>query len=204
MVERVKIAKINRWIIAYSLLAGALFWVGDALGDWSFKFNNETFWDILLFDAPSHEFFIRPLVVFLFLGTGITSCILLNKINESERSYQELFDNVNDAIFLGQFTGNDQSAKFVEVNGVACRMLGYTRQELLQLSTEEIADPAHADALRENLAAEGQVMFEATLMGKDGSVLPAEINAHTFLQKGNPCVWRWSGIFRPASRPRRP
>lgn len=176
--------KTDRKIMAYSILAGAIFWLGDALGDWSFKFNQQPFLNILLYDAPSHEFFIRPLVVLLFLGSGILSCILLRKIKKSEGSYQDLFENVNDAIFLQHSKKDGNLAKFVEVNGVACRMLGYTRQELLQLSADELADPAQAQALQKNLAAGGQVMFEATLVSKDGSKIPVEINAHNYLLDG--------------------
>jgi diguanylate cyclase (GGDEF)-like protein/PAS domain S-box-containing protein len=55
---------------------------------------------------------------------------------QSEERFHTIFDSVNDLIFVHDFeTGN-----FVEVNRSACEMLGFTGDELLNLSIDDISE----------------------------------------------------------------
>lgn len=92
----------------------------------------------------------------------------------SEELFQTIFAQAGDGIFLA-----DAQGRYVEVNARGCEMLGYTREELLQLSMqdlipseEEASDPIRYDILR----AGGGVVRERYLKKKNGSLLRVEIN----------------------------
>jgi PAS domain S-box-containing protein/diguanylate cyclase (GGDEF)-like protein len=53
---------------------------------------------------------------------------------ESERRFQQLFDSVSEAVFL-----HDTEGRIVDCNAEARLSLGYTREELLSLTIEDIA-----------------------------------------------------------------
>lgn len=97
---------------------------------------------------------------------------ILKKYYESEEKYKFLFNNGNDAIFFHELGG-----KFIEVNEVACRNLGYTRDELLNMSPKDLDEPHSGDpklvqSLIENGYAVGQVIHRR----KDGTLLPVELS----------------------------
>lgn len=112
-------------------------------------------------------------------------------LGESAEWYRLLFHGSNDGVFVHPPVTGDQGGTFVEVNDKACQVLGYTREELLRLSPLELGDPelqGQFGAIREELAAEKQVLFETMLVAKDGSRIPVEINARLFNYHGRPMV----------------
>ena len=82
--------------------------------------------------------------------------------------------------------------RFIQVNDNACRCLGYTREELLQMRNYDIAAPGsksyHCGHDGENLLAEGQILFETLNVTKDGKRIPVEVNAHIFDIDGSPAI----------------
>jgi PAS domain S-box-containing protein/putative nucleotidyltransferase with HDIG domain len=112
-------------------------------------------------------------------------------LEESEERYRLLFHSSNDAVFMHPRVTGDEAGTFVEVNAKACESLGYTREELLRLSPLDLGDPelqGQFEAIREELAAAKQVLFETTLVAKGGSHIPVEINARLFNYHQQPMV----------------
>jgi len=111
-------------------------------------------------------------------------------LRESERRYRLLFNSGNDAVFVHD--GPDaqgRPGKFLEVNEVACKRLGYTRDELLQLSPLEIDAPESAQAIPETmkrLMREKHGTWEAVNLRKNGTRFPVEISAELFDLNGKP------------------
>ena len=113
-------------------------------------------------------------------------------LRRSEAEFRALFECANDAIFIVSYIDGN----IVEVNEIACRRLGYSRDELIGEPVEKIdgsGDQAvllkHAEALIER----GEDMLETTHVRKDGSVIPVEINNRLFTFRGAPaglCVVR--------------
>jgi PAS domain S-box-containing protein len=52
-----------------------------------------------------------------------------------DQAYQAIFNNANDAIFIRDLS----SLKFIDINQKACDLYGYTREEMLQLSINDLA-----------------------------------------------------------------
>ena len=103
-------------------------------------------------------------------------------LRERDR-FQALFDNVNDAVFMCGLDEHLHAGHFVEVNGVACDVLGYSRDELLTMTPEDldtdsdnpfIGDHVGFTTMDPSQPVPGLV--EATLVTKQGRKLPFELN----------------------------
>lgn len=107
---------------------------------------------------------------------------------ESEYKYHEIFDNINEAIFLHEVMPDNSRGHFVEVNNIACRRLGYSREELLKLSVADINTPPvkkdDPDRVLK-LKAGKEISFDAEHLRKDGSVFPVHVNARMIELSGH-------------------
>ena len=104
-------------------------------------------------------------------------------LQKSEERYHMLFNNANDAIFVHTVKEDGIPGKFIEVNDAACKKLGYTKNELLNLSLSDIdASEKNTDLpmLTEKLLNEKHILFEQVHLSKDGGRIPVEINSHLF------------------------
>lgn len=109
-------------------------------------------------------------------------------IREGEQRYRVLFNSSNDAIFVHPMLP-EGPGKFVEVNDVACQRMGYSREELLQLSPLDIDSTARLGdfpAIFEKLFAEKQALFSTEHVTKDGREIPVEVNVRLFELNGQP------------------
>ncbi len=99
----------------------------------------------------------------------------------SRNKYRKLFNYASDAMFVISLDQNsDNYGLFSDVNNVACKRLGYTREELLAMSPFDISDGknfAYNSQLVTRLSREGSATFETTYIKKDGARLPVEVNA---------------------------
>ena len=109
------------------------------------------------------------------------------ELRESEERSRKIFEYSNDAIFLVDPARDE----ILDVNPVACTMLGYTREELLALPMADI-HPLEMTRLQ----AFARTVYEAghgwtdelTCTTKGGEALPVEISASTFEQDGRPLM----------------
>ncbi len=91
--------------------------------------------------------------------------------------FYQLFDNAAEAHFLI----SHDTARFVEVNQAACKLLGYSKTELLSLDPARISplcpEQIPNGSLAQKLENLGCVTYEAQYRRKDGSLLAVEINS---------------------------
>jgi PAS domain S-box-containing protein len=103
------------------------------------------------------------------------------ELEQSRNKYRKLFNYANDAMFVISLDQNSPNyGYFSDVNNVACKRLGYTREELLQLTPLDISDGNDFQYNRElvvRLGKDGNATFETTYVKKDGTRLPVEISA---------------------------
>ena len=74
----------------------------------------------------------------------------------------EAVDNGPAAVFVA-----DEFRRYVAVNRAACRLLGYTREELLAMRVDDVADVAAWSEMERN----GQLVSTADLRRKDGATV---------------------------------
>lgn len=129
----------------------------------------------------------NQVVMAMILAQNITEeQQILNKLKQSENRYRALFEQSNDAVFMLRPDGTH-----LEVNSAAAKMLGYTPEEMLDLSTPMVISPSEhadsADVRKKMFAGEHLPIYERTFRKKDGTEFPAEVNVKLVRDEdGNP------------------
>lgn len=103
-------------------------------------------------------------------------------LQASEKRFRLLVENAADAFFLA-----DQQWQFLDVNEQACQVLGYSRDELLQMNVADISaeyDAMRYDALLEDLRECHQATIENVHRRKDGRTFPVEVRLCLTPQEG--------------------
>jgi diguanylate cyclase (GGDEF)-like protein/PAS domain S-box-containing protein len=98
----------------------------------------------------------------------------------SQKRYRLLFEASNDAVYLHGLDAHGEPSRFTAVNDSACRLLGYTREELLGLTPRAVDAPATPGQLRrvmERLLFEDSIVYESARKTRDGRQVPVEISS---------------------------
>ena len=107
---------------------------------------------------------------------GVHSDISQRKEMEKELiMFRALLDYSSDAIEVLHAA----TLQYIDVNETSCRMLGYSREELLSMNVREIyleISESQLKELAEVLENKGSTIFESTYQRKDGSLFPVEIS----------------------------
>jgi PAS domain S-box-containing protein len=90
----------------------------------------------------------------------------------------EAVDNGPVAVFVA-----DENRKYVCVNRAACALLGYSREELLALRVDDVADDTEAWT---EMEVNGQLVSTAELRRKDGSTVMFSYTAGATVVAGMP------------------
>ncbi|MGB3495858.1 MAG: PAS domain S-box protein [Elainellaceae cyanobacterium] len=99
-------------------------------------------------------------------------------LRESELRFRTLVEQAADAFFV-----IDRSAQVVDVNQQACHSLGYSRDELLQLSVSDIQTAVAPEEIQElwtRLEPGQPITLEGGHRRKDGTVFPVEVRIGLF------------------------
>jgi len=96
-------------------------------------------------------------------------------LQESESQYRLLMEEMSDGIVV-----LDRDGYFRMANSKACEMLGYTREELLQLHVRDTCIPLEKSLTQqrlEQIRTEKHLYVNRLLQRKDGTVISVEISA---------------------------
>ena len=112
----------------------------------------------------------------------------INALEESELSYKNLFNTIEDAIYI-----QDQAGVFIDVNNGAVNINGYSREELLGQTAEFLSAPGKNDfaSIKQKLenAYDGKPQqFEFWTKKKDGSVLLKDVKVYNGLYFGKKII----------------
>lgn len=116
----------------------------------------------------------------------VSRLYMLRHDQETEQEFRQLFDHVGEAIFLFQ------NGQIITVNQTACALYGYTHDELLRITPQELRAPGECPPeetwlglVTKNL---GHGLYETIHRRHDGSRLPVEINLHPATYRGQPAA----------------
>ncbi len=126
--------------------------------------------------------YISKETVAIFVRDISKSRLTEQKLNDTEAKFKMLFDGSNDALFL-----HDLDSNFIEVNQTACERLGYTRDELLQMTPMDIDTPLYASKVAKRikkLKKTGSSFFETAHVSKDGKEIPIELSSKVIKYEG--------------------
>ncbi len=147
--------------------------------------------------------YIRRLLFWVILGSvTILGLILLwnrrlareirerhrveQNLRESEKKFRTIFNKLGDAIFI-----HTRDAVFLEVNDIACRQLGYTREELLQAGPSAVVREDYAPLIVEKIRAvlkQGEIIFESVHVTRSGRAFPTEVLARLIDYEGEQAI----------------
>lgn len=103
-------------------------------------------------------------------------------LRESEEKYRKLFNNAIDAVCIFDL----ETHRLLDINAAYTRMYGYSREEALELTTEDIsAEPESTKEAIEHSEEVGDVLVPLrNHRKKDGTVFQVELSAGPFTWKG--------------------
>ncbi len=123
----------------------------------------------------------------IYLGHIMFSFNRLEKERfESEKRFEVIFNNSSDEIFLADLKGN-----FLEMNKEAINVLGYSREELLNMSFRDVRSPKYIDMIDINLEMiieNGQLIYESEYVTRNGKTISVEMNSRIIEYAGEKAI----------------
>ncbi len=196
----VGVATLLRYLLGWLIGANlpfVLFYPAILLVAWMAGFGPGVF-AVLLSIVSTNFLFSRPVttafglprdgngfLLFSIVGVVISGLTDLfqrraKKLQESERGverslklFRTLIDQSNDAVEVI----DPETLRFLDVNQKACQNLGYTREELLAMSVNDVdllADATGLSTLLEKLRDAGSAVKQTIHRRKDGTTFPVE------------------------------
>ncbi len=106
-------------------------------------------------------------------------------LRRSEARFRDFFDNSQDAIYV-----HDLSGRYIMINRAAQEMLGYTQDEILQMTVFEVIPAAEfakvGKSLKQKLEDHAPTVYEVELLRKDRSRIPVEVSSRLIYENGMP------------------
>ena len=111
-----------------------------------------------------------------------------SRARSSETRFRQLFNNSSESVFVLADVGDDGiPGRITEVNDIACRVLGYSRGEVLRMSPLDLVD---ADARGRfafaiaGLGPDGSATCDCAFRTSAGAVIPMEVSVRAFEMEG--------------------
>jgi PAS domain S-box-containing protein len=133
-----------------------------------------------VFQKKNGEFFWAALNASTIIDKGNKKYLLINWVDITERKKAEEKHQAILKTALDGFCITDLDGRFLEVNDAYCTMTGYTREELLAMSLDDVdakIAPEQIEWLGENIAKQGQVRLETQHRCKDGRLIDIEVSS---------------------------
>ncbi len=114
-----------------------------------------------------------------------------NILRESEKKYRTLFESISDSLFVHLLTEDDLPGRFIEVNEVACKKMGYSKQEFLQLTPNDLRvpdDKTNPSEIKNELLTYDHTIFETMHLTKEGQQISVESHIQLFDYNGQRAV----------------
>ena len=106
------------------------------------------------------------------------------ELREREVQFRSIFESTSDAVLIFDFDGT-----IVEANPAACKMYGYSYEELIGLSGKDIARSDHYhifEDFKRQVKTSGRFSAQSVDLRKDGSPIHIEVRGASFSYKGRP------------------
>ncbi len=102
---------------------------------------------------------------------------------DKEKQNQAKLDHLPDGVILAEAVEGVSSLSIQYINQTLCQLLGYDRQELLQMTIQDIEDPkrwVESHKYMETLMQKGSLIFEMGYLRNHNELISMEVHAKTF------------------------
>ncbi|MFZ5981500.1 MAG: PAS domain S-box protein, partial [Candidatus Zixiibacteriota bacterium] len=118
----------------------------------------------------------------------------LTALDRSEHKYSELYENIRDGIGVVNLDG-----KIINCNSALLQMLGYSREELLELSLEDITPRQRYESekkiIREQILKQGYSdIYQKEYIHKDGHLVPVELRTYLIKDENGQPDGMWAFV----------
>ena len=107
-----------------------------------------------------------------------------NALKDNEAKFRGIFDNAIDMISLIKSSKDGNYMRYIEVNKAGINRLGYSKEEILNMSPYDIDEGPETPEYMEKLFKKGHVRFETIHVAKNGTKIPVEVIIH-FINHNN-------------------
>ncbi len=107
-------------------------------------------------------------------------------LKQSEENFETIFQNSSDEIFVSDMQGN-----IIEVNNQASNLLGYSREELLQMNILDVKPLKQAGLFlkyRKTIIKDGAFLFDSEYITSTGDTIPVETNSRVLEFNGETVI----------------
>jgi PAS domain S-box-containing protein len=139
---------------------------------------------------PTRDNFLEAPYECLALVTKIARLIerkcTEDELQHSKDRYIDLFDNANDIVYTHDLEGH-----YTSLNKKGQRITGYTFEEAVVLEFNNLTTPDDlalaTEMLRRKLDGdETSTIYEVSILAKDGTIIPVEVNTQLIYENGKP------------------
>ena len=106
-------------------------------------------------------------------------------LSQSAERYRDYFENAKDAIYVHDLAGH-----YIMVNKAGEDLIGYSREEILQMRISDVVPRHYLDhihtRLKEKLADHSLTIYECEAIRKDGNRVPIEVSSRLIYENGVP------------------
>lgn len=157
----------SRWQVY--LFWGSMAAVMGALGTLAVLEASEGLWHHVWLVVP--PVLLVPFSAYLYVERARS----LASLKDSERRYRLLTEEASDPIFVSDLS----TRGFVDVNRRALTLTGYSRDELMNMSIDDLIDSESVDTVEaRQVVAQGELFrAEETIVRKSGEKVPVEVSA---------------------------
>lgn len=138
-------------------------------------------WSGALIDATLLLILISPTLYFFLFRPMVNYIAQHQKIEETLRKNEEEQFKLMVRTSLDGFMITDIHGRFLEVNDAYCKLLGYSREELLQMHISDVeADetPQETEKHIKKICQDGRDFFQTRQRHKDGHLVDFEVSAN--------------------------
>jgi len=110
----------------------------------------------------------------------------VKEIEESEKKYRKLINGMTDTAWVIGLDG-----KFIDLNDAAVKVLGYSREELLNMGPPDIDSSLTKEQILDlirTMPADHTQVFETSHTTKDGKTIPVEISSSLVTYQGKQAI----------------
>lgn len=154
------------------------------------KKNGEIYWEMTSISPVRNDDGV--ITHFLEIKEDITTHKLeVEELRRSEEKLKKVYNSLKDLVFMYSVNVKGVPGKLIEVNNVACNILGYSKEELQLMNMYDYINEENIidiHKINQKLLTQGHSTFESNFVCKNGYNLPVKVSCNVFTSCGEKVV----------------